>query len=311
MLSLPDSGFQPSVTVHNVRLDVLVDWIEASIVFIDAKLSQNDVVDSLCENGIYREQDFAIERVGDAWTELERRSESLGNRAGFVVDGRRIRRMVEWSECPPYSFCVLLTSQILLKKWARQFGTDFTEQGDLFEQITAECLEDLGWTVFRTGWATGNSVKIKQVVEDVSTHIREPEIPGQVEKWLSEHGNDEQLDVVCSDPFYDGWGGRPLYFFQCASGANWPDKLQTPDPGSWQRVINFTNIPQRGFAMPFALLENDFRKRAGRINGMLLDRFRLQTPACDGTADWISKTLSRKLVKWMRPRVKKLPDERT
>jgi len=312
MLTLPEFGFQRSVTAHkhNGRLDVLVDWIEGSVAFVDEKLSQTDVVDVLCENDIYDKQDAASERVADAWTELGRRAESVIDGAPFEVAGRRIRRLYAWNDNPAYSFCLLLSLQTLYKGWARQFGTDFTEQGDLFEMLTAECLERLGWTVHRAGWAPGNAAKIRAVVEEVSAHIGESEIPGELAKWIPEDANEEGLDVVCSDPFYDGWGGRPLYFFQCASGADWTTKLSTPDLDTWRRVISFTTIPQRGFSMPFALLEDDFRRRAGKVNGMFLDRFRLQTPSADGDVNWASKALATSIVRWMRPRVKELPDDR-
>jgi len=181
MLTLPEFGFQRSVTAHkhNGRLDVLVDWIEGSVAFVDEKLSQTDVVDVLCENDIYDKQDAASERVADAWTELGRRAESVIDGAPFEVAGRRIRRLYAWNDNPAYSFCLLLSLQTLYKGWARQFGTDFTEQGDLFEMLTAECLERLGWTVHRAGWAPGNAAKIRAVVEEVSAHIGESEIPGE------------------------------------------------------------------------------------------------------------------------------------
>ena len=310
MLVLPEFGFQRSTTAHNVDLDVLTDWIEASVVFIDSELSRNEVIDVLRENDIYEKQDFAEEIVGWAWNELERRVDTVGDGASFVVEGRRVRRIVEWPDNAAYSFCVLLTVQVLHRSWARQFGMNFTEQGALFEEIIAETLEYFGWTVFRTGWAPGNEAKIKQVVQDVSTHIGEGEISGEVEKWFAEDGNEEQLDIVCSDPFYDEVGGRPLYFFQCASGANWIHKLHTPDPESWRRVISFTTIPQRGFAIPFSLLNDDFRRRAGKINGMLLDRFRIQAPSYGGDRNWLSDGLRDRIREWMLPRVDKLPDDR-
>jgi len=312
MLRLPETGFQRSVTPHkhNGRLDVLVDWIEGSVAFVDEELSQTDVVDVLCENDIYAKQDSARERVADAWLELERRAESVIDGAPFNVGGRTLRRLYQWNDNPTYCFCLLLSLHAWFRSWARQFGADFTSQGSLFERLTVECLQRLGWRVHRTGWAPGNAVKIKQVVQDVSAHIGEPEIPGALEKWIPENANEEELDVVCSDPFCDEWGGRPLYFFQCASGANWADKLHTPDPDTWRRVISFTTVPQRGFSMPFALLEGDFRRSAGRVNGMFLDRFRLQSPSVDGNVNWASKPLARSIVQWMRPRVKKLPDDR-
>lgn len=307
MLLMPSKGFQRSVKKHNVAIDALTEWIEASVVFEFPSLSRNDVVDVLCEENVYDEQDFAHEMVTDAWAELERRADTAGEGRAFEVDNRNVRRLTEWSDNPQYAFCLLLSMQVMYKKWARQFGNDFTEQGSLFEEITVASLQHFGWDVLRTGWSPGNATKIKQVVADVSTHIGERLIPGAIDEWFSRDGNEEQLDVVCSDPFYDGFGGRPLYFFQCASGANWTDKELTPDPKSWQRVISFTTVPQRGLAIPFCLARDEFRRKAGRVGGILLDRFRLQAPSYEGDLDWISRDLRRRLVRWMRPRLKDLP----
>ena len=311
MLLLPETGFQPSPTRHNVKLDILVDWLEGSVAFVDEDLSQNDVVDALIENEVYSDQDCALTQVSDAWEERDRRAGVVFDGAPFEVTGRRINRKCSWNENPAYSFCLLLSLHVLFKTWAKDFGSDYTVQGDLFERLTVECLDQLGWTTYRTGWTPGNAKKIKQVVADVSDHLRESEQPGAVDKWIGPLANEEGLDVVCSDPFNDGWGGRPLFFFQCASGANWIDKLHTPHLGTWQKVIDFTTNPQRGFSIPFALLEHKFRKSALRVNGMFLDRFRLLSPSVEGDIGWTSKPLAQDILRWMRPRVKKLPDDRT
>ncbi|MCH8043540.1 MAG: hypothetical protein IID44_07455 [Planctomycetes bacterium] len=307
MLELPSKGFYVSVNEHNVRFDILVDWIEGCITFSDDVLSQSDVIDVLCENGIYREQDYAAEMVGNAWEELRRRLECIGDGRPFKVISRRLHRIHEWNLVPAYSFCLTLSLKECYPTWAKSFGNDYTQQGDLFERLTVECLDHLGWETLRTGWDPAHPAKIKEVVAAVADHIGEPEMEGEVEKWMSKGANEEGLDVVCSDPFYDGRGGRPLFFFQCASGTNWDDKLHTPSLEVWHRVISYTTRPQRGFSVPFALLEDDFQRSAGRINGMFLDRYRLLAPSYEGEIGWTSKDLHRKLNAWLRPRIKKLP----
>ena len=92
MPAIPTTGFAASVETHNVRLDVMADWIEASILFASDELSPTDVVDALCEGNIYRNQDMAAEMVGNAWSELRRRCASTGGIATFAVTTSRIRR---------------------------------------------------------------------------------------------------------------------------------------------------------------------------------------------------------------------------
>ena len=47
MLSLPSQGLARSVTRHNVDRDVLIDWLEGSVLFLDGEVSKSDVVDTL------------------------------------------------------------------------------------------------------------------------------------------------------------------------------------------------------------------------------------------------------------------------
>ena len=85
MLIPPTRGFAISVNRHNVELDALVDWLEACVTFADDEISQSDVADILMEEGKYRNQDFAKERIADAWLELQRRSECLGEAGAYKV----------------------------------------------------------------------------------------------------------------------------------------------------------------------------------------------------------------------------------
>ncbi len=202
----------------------------------------------------------------------------------------------------------MLSLQAWYHSWVeRYFGSDYTQQGDLFERLTDASLAAQGWRTHRTGWNPSSHNKIRTVVSNVANHLSEPEIVSAIDQWLADEANDEGLDVVASRPFVDGRGGRPLVFFQCASGARWDRKLHTPDPEVWRKVISFSTIPQRGFAIPFSLLDDEFRKSAGKVNGLMLDRTRLLAPSIDGTMTWISKTLSRACISWLRPRIHVLP----
>lgn len=307
MLALPERGFQPSKKKHNVDLEIATDWVEASVGFIDDLVSQGDVVDMLQENEVYDDQDFAAELVGNIWVELRRREDSMGTGSPFETQRRVVRRVGDWRSVPEYSFCLLLSLQAWYRKWASGFEKEYTVQGDLFEQLTADCLTWMGWDVHVTGWSPGNASKIRAVVSALAGHLQEDEIPGAVEKWFSSQANEEGLDLVCSNPFPDGRGGRPLFFFQCASGANWTDKLNTPNLDVWTRVISYTTKPQCGFSLPFGLLDKEFERSAGAVNGFLLDRYRLLAPAFEGCTDWTSRRFQRDLRKWSRPRIQSLP----
>jgi hypothetical protein len=120
-------------------------------------------------------------------------------------------------------------------------------------------------------------------------------------RWLPE-------DVVCHFPFPDGWGGRPRYLVQCASGENWKGKKATPKVALWEKLIDFTTKPLRGIAMPFALLEDEFRREANDdLLALLLNRHRLGALPQSGPGSWPDAMLRRDLNSWTQPRAIALP----
>lgn len=303
MLELPETGFHRSVTTHNVRLDALSDWIECSVAFICTSVSASDVTDILQENGVYKDRDFAMQRVEDAWLELDRRLGSVDEGIPFEIKRGSIRRIANWTETPSYSFCLILSLLRWSPGWFGLPSGDYQIHGELFERMTAESLEALGWRALHTGWAGTRIKDIQETVQSIADHLNEPVILGQVGRWTTPRAKDAGLDVVCAYPFADGAGGRPLYLVQCATGKNWPDKVGTPNLGVWRKLIDFSNSPIRGFALPFCLDQDEFRQTCCTIDGLMLDRYRL----VDGEPGWESAALTRDLIRWTRPHVKNLP----
>lgn len=308
MLRLPTRGFAVSKTAHNVRLGPLVDWLEGCVVFADTRVSQSDVVDALQEEGLYSSQDFANERVGNAWTELTRRQKCLRDACPFTINGSGLDRVVAWDKAPAYAFCLMLSLQVAYpKEMAAITKRDYTRQGELFERLTSESLAKAGWSVHTTGWSRAKPESAQQKIEAVAQHILEPVMPNRA-RWTKERAKDAGLDVVCTRPFPDGWGGRPLYLVQCASGNDWTEKLGAPELGLWRKFIDFTTAPMRALAMPFAPEADEFRHAAVTEGlGLLLDRHRLVAHSGTSGQSWPSAQLTRDLNKWIAPRVKTLP----
>ena len=308
MLAMPTMGFGRSVNEHNVELDILCDWIEGSVLFSTNPLSQPEVVDVLCENFIYAKQDMASQRVSNAWSELRKRHAGLGGSTPFAFEALSIQLRGEpWDISPAHAFCILLSLARWYRGWARQFGRDYSEQGELFEHVTKEALEALfaDWTVGQTGWSPRHATKLKGVVKLVCKWLGESE--GDFEKWTAGEENEAGLDLVCYRPFADGRAGFPALFFQCASG-DWEGKLETPKMQLWRKVVDFTaeNLPVKAFSTPFAFLDHDFAQKCMLVNGLLLDRYRL-LGAGARKSDWVSDKLKRRLMKWGKPRARKLP----
>lgn len=314
MLVLPQVGMARSVEPeHNVELDALCDWVEASLAFTNPPfISDSNIVDVLTEEEIYASQEFAWELVDNVFAELRRRRECLSASSPFEINGDRIVRTRDWKNVPAYAFCLALACAKWYPQWASCFvkpgkkRPDYSEQGQLFEQITAFALERLlpGWNVLRTGWSPNNTNKIKKIVEDVAKFLREP--AKEIEPWMSPEANEAGLDIVCCRHFNDARAGLPAIFVQCASGKHAEHKLKTPDEKEWGKVINFTAVfPHRSFVTPFVFTDSEFKRVANKVDGLLLDRVRLLSAGDDGGA-WLPEKLNKHLSAWVTPRIAKL-----
>ena len=73
MLAIPKVGMAKSVAPeHNVQLDALCDWIEASLLFDDLDfISASEIIDVLHEEELYSDSRFYVGKLIDrAWVEL-------------------------------------------------------------------------------------------------------------------------------------------------------------------------------------------------------------------------------------------------
>jgi hypothetical protein len=307
MLELPHVGMARSVTKSNVQLDVLADWIEATVLFqADVEVSASDVVDVLCEDEIFSTQGLAWQAVNDAWALLRLRQQVLGVGSAVEVDAKRIRRVREWRAAPAQAFCVMLCCLRWYHKWAKQFGTDYTEQGELFERLTHLALTKLFplWDVYQTGWSRTRVAQLRAVVDGVAKKLGEA--VGDLARWTRESAKEAGLDLMLFRPFADGRTGLPVFLFQCASGADWNEKLHTPSLRIWTKVIQFPSDPKKAFATPFAILSPEFARTSNLVDGLVIDRLRLLSPAAVDPG-WVPADFAQSLIDWLEPRVNALP----
>lgn len=306
MLSFPTKGISRSVKTHNIELDIFCDWIEGSVLFDEEGLSSSDIVDYLLEEQIYDDQDFAFELVHDAMAEIDNRQSWLGSARTIFVSATRVESPKEWNNLPAYSFCSLLSLATYYTGWSKQFGADYSEQGDLFELLTKESIECQfpDWQVHQTGWTRTNAVNLRSVVHEISSLLGES--PGDLEIWADPEANESGLDLLCYRPFPDERVGVPIYLMQCASGGNWIQKMHTPNLNIWTKVIQFAATPRKAFAMPFALSTEIFIRSCNKVDGMLLDRYRLLA-ASKIRENWISASVKERIISWLEPRIIALP----
>lgn len=310
MLSLPEDGIRPysAENGHQSDLGIFTDWLEGSLLFGgDSSLSIAEIKDVLTDEHIYDDQDRASELLGDVWGEIKRRASALGGSYPIMADSLKLTRTLAWRQAPAYSFCLLLSYSDRYPDWRKGFGKNFTEQGLLFEEITAEALthEMSDWKAHATGWSRTRADRIQRSVEEVRGLLREQQ--GRLDLIPDlKNIKDAGLDLVLWRPFSDGRIGVPLYLVQCASGANWEKKRNEPEVDFWRTLIDFAVLPKRALAIPYAISDRDHWISCRRMNGMLFDRFRLLSGG-RRQAKWLSTVVTKRIVAWMKPRVIGLP----
>jgi len=310
MLALPECGMNYSVKKHNIDIDVLCDWIEASILFEVDEISKSDVVDVLIENEVYVSQDFAGEVVDIAWAILKERLKLPSAEIRFSITGNRIERANTWDSFPAYAFCLAVTcASYLYPDWAKEYGHDSATQGSLFERVTLESLQRIfpSWTIRRVGWAPDNPVRLKDAVGEILADLNEM-ANNDIDLHVTDNANELGLDLLAFCSFDDQHASFPIVMVQCASGKDWVEKRHTPDLTVWRKIVNFNSQPLKAFAIPYSFTDaKDFRKNAAKVDGLFIDRYRLLVPKAGKALCDMAAELNADLLAWIRPRVEALP----
>lgn len=299
-------GFGRSIVEHNIKTEILADWMEGCALFgKDKRMSGSEMVSLLVEEEIYDDQGFCWQAIDYGLKELRRRSR-LNVGYPLSVSDQRVERLVNsWRDVPVQCFLLLLTLAQRYDKWTKVMPRDYNLQGELFEEVTRQSLarQFPDWVIYPTGWTRAHPTRLPKLVSEIADRLGE--IRGDVAAWAPPHANEAGLDLLCYRPFKDGHVGVPLLLLQCASG-DWdaPGKVRTPDIELWMKLVSFASKPKRAFATPFSFLKDDFRRVSQKVNGVLLDRHRLLGTKAE--QEWASASLRRELLKWVRARVRKL-----
>ena len=309
MLALPEAGVNArSVYAHNNKLSALCDWVEASVLFEDNELSRTQVVDVLLENDLYVKQDLASERIEQVWSVVSERIKYLNGPLGMQVTHNRITRTQPWSDFPAYGFCMALALSELYPSWSRVWDTAASVQGCIFEELAEESFARslTGWRVRRIGWAPGQPTKLQKVLPGIIAEINERD-GAEMTLHVDEDTNELGLDLLAYRSYDDAHASLPVLLIQCASGKNWVTKRQTPDFSIWAKIISFNSKPVRGFAIPFAFVDQvEFRKEAASVCGVFVDRNRLLGALRRNTGK-MPRDLNHRIRAWTRDRLRDLP----
>ena len=152
----------------------LADWIEASALFDDPDVAQNDVVDILVEYQIcpHDQQDLAYEIASEGWHELTLRQRWGGLPETVSITSTRIRDNEDWENDPIRAFLILLSVLRIYPDWARKHQ-DYVVQGDLFEKVVETICPALlpGWSTYRAGWSANNTKDILTIISELCSRL--------------------------------------------------------------------------------------------------------------------------------------------
>ena len=301
MLSHP-SDFLRVARDPDLDKSMVLDWLEATSLFLEEELSQTDVVDHLVQEQVLEDQDSASRLVLGAWTALQRRMSWIGSHAPIVFNGRWMARRVHWQDVPAHSYCLLVSLGSRYEDWHSRFGPNYVEQGRLFESITRAAMEARfnGWRFHQTGWSRDSTSKLASVIDELTEAIDERR--GNPEDYLDLNAKDAGVDLVWHLRFPDLRGGAPVYLAQCASGKNWAEKVNEPDIKEWVKIVDFAAPPNKALSVPFALDERELRRQSNRAGGLLVDRYRLLAQATPENM-WIPGPLRLELINWLDRRI--------
>jgi hypothetical protein len=280
------------------------DWVEASVLFSGERVSKADVRDYFYEENTFR-RESTDEVVDNVWSELERRQRLLCESFPVALAGQRIKQRMNWTQCPAYSFCLLVSYSKSNKEWMHQACHDYQEQGVLFEHVTADALRETlnTWEVDRLGWCVEDPQKLCSHIDKICMKLGER--PGLEKPRPAE--NDGGVDVMCYRAFPDCRGDYPVFFVQCSTGVDWVGKRGQNALNLWTNWIDF-RAPQllsRVFAVPFSLCDEAFAQTQMRVNGLVLDRIRLFSSARP-EEEWLDAGTRHRIGDWLKVKLETL-----
>jgi len=314
LLEIPESLGTPPDKDSTTEIEVACDWLEASVLFSGSRITKPEIADLLKDKSILPDATSATRFVDDVWSQLRSRRLHQGGNGPFDFSYQDMHLCVKnWEDAPVHSFCLLLSHPLekpqpkKKDKAGKAKGINYTEQGELFERIVEAACSVLwpSWTVHRTGWSKSTPQFLPKVVEGVARILCGK--VGNIDRWATPGSKERGLDLVWFRGFGDQRGCFPAFLMQCASGQHYERKLDAPNDGIWQDLLDLVpdSLPRKAFATPIAFGKSEFERNAIQGKCFLLDRMRLLS-AASLDPNWIPPKLAADLVKWIRPKAKRL-----
>jgi len=275
----------------------LADWLELiAVTTLDSNSSRHDLMTAIRRSGTIdaariadaaddaRPLDEAVEQEADelevladaAFAQLEIRATYLGPDYPFTV-GNGVLTANEHAVASPYVFLSALTQFGLKIPNAPESGAE------LFELVSADALvQHLGGAPAVRSYDFGSprrstAKSFHAAIEDLCLSMGEGR-GCKVAKPLTATVRDAKLDIVAWVPFGDGRSNQVSVFGQCATGRNWPGKVNELQPVDFCRMWLQeppAMSPLLAFFVPMHLEDDDWMAAAIGERRLLFDRLRI------------------------------------
>lgn len=299
------------------------DWLELrALKAADRNSSIQDLVQVIRQTGTIEAiepdhgpedpQDRGAEKTQvvaeDAFAEIEDRYASCGGDHG-TYPFRLGSQYIEWRTGRRKSLYLFL---LLLSRFGKDAGPNGSDGARLFELLSVQAAaiyfggaeSDVGSYHFGAprrstprGFREALNEMCSQMGEGQGCRVDRPNLSDQ---------KDAKLDLTVWRPFGDHRPGKLMGFGQCATGADWPDKLTHLQPEhfcrQWMRDTPAVS-PIRLFFAPFRIERRRWRDVTG-LGGIIFDRCRIAF-----LARGIGRNLMRECTDWtahvLKERLKK------
>ncbi len=235
------------------------------------------VVAAASDEPVYIEENRHYVAAADsAFLEIAERLVACGNNEAYPFDvGQNHIAAMDETEQSVYVFLLLLSA------FGHDAGPQPNEGAKLFEEVSALAAQSyLGGNKSACAMVFGFPRRLQP--KDFGSALDElcramGEGAGHRQRPLSKDQKDAGLDVVAWRPFPDGRHGKLIVFGQCATGANWPDKLTELQPCDWCRYWmkdTPATTPIRLFFVPHRIEEKKWLHTCIH-GGVLFERCRI------------------------------------
>jgi hypothetical protein len=241
------------------EISEVADWVELMVLLSEKPYKRGSLVTTL-------EREDAHVNSADVFDELERREALMGELWPLDLDDDEA--VLSLREGAAHRTLYTFLAALGLRQ-------NITHDGRvLFEECVSELSSAItGHAAIRIGHPRKAPVpqSLREAIERYCVDSREQE-----GKFKPPEAADKDLgmDVANWWPFKDGRGGYVHLIGQCATGADWDEKLPELAPRLWEEHIHWAVPPVRFFATPMVVSHEDFR-RSSILGGLMLDRPRL------------------------------------